>query len=405
MKTKVIVIGHGYTSRLSIIRSVAEIGCEVTIISMVLYRAGTRELDTVKPIDAYSKYVTNVYYCYRKGETELVQLLLEKCREQDQKPIIIPDTDFTAATIDKYKEQLSPFFLFPHIREGKGTMLHWMDKVVQKQLAREVGLRVADSSTIIEIKDGHFTVPRCIKYPCFTKPLATISGGKVGMSRCDNEGELLTALNILRNEKNVKVLVEDFKIIDKEYAVLGFTDGNDVIIPGAIQQLIVSKKNKGIAMTGQVMPADTFGPLIEQFKQFVLATGFIGIFDIDFYYSEGEYYFCEMNLRFGGSGYAVTKMGVNLPAMMVKHLSASPVSDMPISFSGTSTYVNERMCMDDWQNLYITTAELHDYINEADIQFLRDDEDPEPRRQFVREYNKIKFKRFVKLCLRKLRLK
>jgi hypothetical protein len=32
MKPKVVIIGHGYLSRLSLVRSVAEIGCDVTVI-------------------------------------------------------------------------------------------------------------------------------------------------------------------------------------------------------------------------------------------------------------------------------------------------------------------------------------------------------------------------------------
>lgn len=403
MKPKVIVIGHGYTSRLSIIRSVAEIGCEVTVISLVWYKNNSKELWKEKQVDCYSKYVTKVLYCYRKGEKELIDLLLTECKEPNQKPIIIPDTDFSAATIDKYREQLSPYFLFPHVKEGHGSVLKWMDKVVQKNLAKRIGLNVADSSAVVEISDKKYDIPQGIKYPCYTKALATIAGGKGGMRRCENESELRGALDVLCREVDVRVLVEEYKVIDKEYAVLGFSDGVNVLIPGAIQQLIVSKKNKGIAMTGMVMPVDVFGDLIDKFKDFVLATGFVGIFDIDFFYSEGKYYFCEMNLRFGGSGYAITKMGVNLPAMLVRSLRGESIGEMRQFFTGTATYVNERMCMDDWQNCLLSSSDFHKAIEQADIRFVRDMDDPEPECQFKKAISKYRFKRFIKLCLRKLK--
>ena len=44
------------------------------------------------------------------------------------------------------------------------------------------------------------------------------------------------------------MLVEDFKIIEEEYALLGFSDGNEVIIPGIIHFLTHSKSHFGLAM-------------------------------------------------------------------------------------------------------------------------------------------------------------
>ena len=64
MKQKVVIIGHGYASRLGVIRSVAQIGCEITVIAMTGYRRDGKTLNTRKPIDCYSKYVSNVYYCH-----------------------------------------------------------------------------------------------------------------------------------------------------------------------------------------------------------------------------------------------------------------------------------------------------------------------------------------------------
>lgn len=57
---KVVIIGHGYSSRLAVIRSVGQIGCEVTVIVMTSYKRDGRTLNTKKPIDCYSKYVSHV---------------------------------------------------------------------------------------------------------------------------------------------------------------------------------------------------------------------------------------------------------------------------------------------------------------------------------------------------------
>ena len=251
MTLKVVIIGHSYSSRLSLVRSLAEIGCVITLV-VTSFSNGKR---LRKPIDAYSKYVSRVLYCHRKDEISLINLLLEKCRDSNQKVVLIPDGDDVVAAIDNSKDVLSKFFFFPHIKKEPSSMEYWMDKTHQKQLAKEIGLNVANA-TIIDIKNGQFDIPIDLKYPCSPKPLATMNGGKGGMRRCDNKSDLFDALDfIVKNRsENIKVLVEDYKKIDTEYALLGFSDGDEVVIPGFLQFIDVSKQNKGIALQGKVKP-------------------------------------------------------------------------------------------------------------------------------------------------------
>ena len=196
MKQKVVVIGHGYTSRLGIIRSLAELDCEITVIAMVFHGWLGRHLHFYggKPIDCNSKYVQRMFYCYAKSEQGLVELLLEKCSDSSQKVIVIPDSDFSAAAIDRNQERLREHFLFPHINFTPGAIEHWMNKTVQKNLAKEVGLNVAQGQ-ILTIKNGQYVFPEKVNYPCFTKPLATISGGKQYLKRCNDESELRRILD------------------------------------------------------------------------------------------------------------------------------------------------------------------------------------------------------------------
>ena len=396
MKQRVVVIGHGFTSRLSVIRSVAAIGCDVTVIVMTGYRRDGKTLDTKKPIDCYSKYVSQIYYCKRNDGEGLIRLLLDKCVDANQKTILIPDTDHTAVTIDLNQEKLKDYFLFPHINHQPGAVEHWMDKVNQKELARQLGLNVA-SSTVIDIENGKYEIPDSIKYPCYSKPLSTFVAGKGGMRRCDNAKELASALDFVieRRTPNAKILVEDYKEIETEYATLGFSDGKNVIIPGVLQILAVSKQNRGIARQGKVMPVDSFESVIEKFKKLVAAIGFVGIFDIDFYKCNGVLYFCELNLRFGGSGYAFTKMGVNLPAMLVRHLCGESIEDMNQLITGTATYTNERMLMDDCGQGCLSVKE---YIacQKSDIRFVKNDDDPEPEKMYQKAIRVIKIKWYAK---------
>lgn len=385
MKSKVVVIGHGYTSRLGIIRSLAELDCELTIVAMVSHGFWGRLIrwEGGKPIDCYSKYVKKVKYSPAQDEEALVKLLLEECVDPNQKVILIPDSDFSAVVIDRNQERLKEHFLFPHINHTPGLVEHWMEKTVQKELAKNVGLNVPDGRVVV-VENQHFVFPENVHYPCFTKALATISGGKQFLKRCDNETELRQLLDKVSLKYNTRVLIEDYKSIDTEYAVVGFSDGSNVVIPGVIEFVVNSKSHFGIARQGKIMPVTGFEELLGQFREFVRKIGFCGLFDIDFYESHGVMYFGEMNLRFGGSGYAYMVMGANLPAMMVNYFKGMDIMDMPCKVEETASYVNERMCMDDFLHGYINENEFHEIIDSAQIHFVFDDADPGPQRKLKR---------------------
>ena len=407
MAQKVVVIGHSFSSRLSIIRSVAQIGCEITVIVMTGFKRDGITINDKKPIDCYSKYVSHVYYCLRTDKETLIQILLNHCTDSQQKVVLIPDSDDTVVAIDNNQERLNNYFLFPYIIHQPGRIEYWMDKAHQKELAREFGLKTANLQQVIEIENGQYDIPSNLTYPCFCKPLATMNGGKGGMRRCDNAQELSCALDyiIQYRSKNVKVLIEDYKEIDKEYALLGFSDGKKVIIPAIMKFLSVSKHNNGIARQGVVMPVNGFEKLIDKFSQLILRIGFIGVFDIDFYESGGEFFFCEVNLRFGGSGYAITKMDVNLPVMMVKYLTGESIEDMNKSISGTAIYANERMCLDDWYNGYISRKEYNSILDNSEIHFVLDGNDSLPEKYYQREFWIKTLKKNIKDVLRWLHLR
>lgn len=388
MRLKVVVIGHSFTSRLGIIRSVAQIGCSITVIVLTGYKRFSKTLKDAKQIDCYSKYVDETYYCYGSDEKGLIQLLLNKCADAHQKVIIIPDSDFSAAVIDRNQDKLKNSFLFPHINHHAGAVAVWMNKEKQKSLAKVIGLHVADG-TVVEITQGRYELPQTIKYPCFTKPLLTIAGGKKLLHRCDQKSTLRKILDkAARLSPSIGVLIEDYKAIEEEYAVLGFSDGKKTIIPAVIKFLQSSQSHPGIALRGEIMPTKGFEDIINQFKIYVQQIGFCGLFDIDFYLSEGKLYFGELNLRFGGSGYAVTKMGVNLPGMMVKTLCGERIDEMKREVKTSATFVNERMCLDDWYHGYLSVNELHQLIETADIRFIDDGDDRTPQYAFEQTLRK-----------------
>ena len=403
MKQKVVVIGHGYTSRLGVIRALGSAGYDVVVIVMTGYKRDGKTLDTIKPIDCFSKYVSEVYYCPSDRE-QLINLLLEKCTDRNQKVVLFTDSDFSESAVDVNQETLCRYFLFPHINHEPGAVVAWMNKVRQKETARRVGLNVTDGC-IIEVTNGEFFIPKEIKYPCFPKPLSTITGGKGGLVKCNNEQELRRVIvSLIQHTPSISVLVEDYKEIEMEHALLGFTDGKEVVIPGIIQTISLANGGHfGVAKQGRIRPIAGYEDLVSKFKQFVLQTGFVGIFDIDFFKSGGEYYFCEMNFRYGGSGYAYTAMGVNLPVMLVRVLTGESIEGMQKQIEKEAIFVNERMCKDDWAENYISTCEFRRLLKESDVSFIKDINDPCPQKRFVNGlWNPVlNMKRIAKKILRR----
>lgn len=395
MKQKVIIIGHGYLSRLALIRSLGLVGYEVSVI-VTMYG----QLSKKKPLDCYSKYVKNVYYCNAKDEKNLIKLLLEQCAEQSHKKVvIIPDSDYSAAFIDKNKEVLSELFDFPHIY-SKDFVVDMMDKERQIKLARRTGLKVPGATTI-HVSNGVFPEIEDIVYPCFTKALTTMGGGKQWFKKCNDKAQLVQALESFAKWQNADILIEDYIDIEEEYAVVGLTDGVNVIIPGVIQFVENCQCHLGIARKGKIIPVTGFEDLLEQFKTYVRETHFVGLFDIDFLYSNDNYYFCEMNFRYGGSGYAYTKSGVNLPAMFVQMISGQlDISQVNSRIKTERSYINERMLVDDLAVRNISIREFYEKLNSADIVFVEDSDDPKPKKLFKIMVLKAIIKNIIRKIIR-----
>ena len=399
MKQKVVVIGHGYTSRLSIIRSVGMAGYDVDVV--VICFGNPKQQN--KPLDCHSQYVDKVWFSPSGDKEALVRLLLEKYSQSKQKPVLVPESDFSVEVVDSNLDCLKDYFLVPNIDGQQGTVTEWMNKLKQKERAKSVGLNVADYH-VISIRQGNFEIPDTITYPCFPK---SIDGGKTGLGKCKDKGDLTKSLQkmaVVRSDRDV--LVEEYLEIDKEYALVGFSDGNRVCIPAILYNKMMAKgAHYGIAKGGMVLPTTNYNALVEQFKKLIASIRFVGIFDIDFLECQGKFYFDEINLRFGGSGYAVTKAGANLPAMFADFMTTGSYTPIEVSASTNLTFVNERICIDEWYAGNTTTKDFLKEINSANISFIKDDQDVEPYRMFEKYYAQLKRKRAIRKLLSMLKLK
>ena len=134
------------------------------------------------------------------------------------------------------------------------------------------------------------------------------------------------------------------------------------------------------------------------------AIGFCGLFDIDFYESGGELFFSELNLRFGGSGYAITKMGVNLPVMLVNHLLGQEnKNSYSLTINDSSSFINERMCLDDYITGYLSEKDFWRIISASPIKFIYDEVDTAPYSRFKHFCHLQRVNRFRRAINKKLK--
>ena len=364
MKQKVVIIGYGFSTRLCIARSLGKLGYEITLIILEQVKS--------KTIDCYSKYVKNYYLVQGNDEKKLLNILLDNCKDEQQKVILIPTNDFSVSVLDKNLNLLKNNFLFQNINYQQGAIVEWMNKEKQKKLAQHVGLNVVNSIDI-DIVNRSFNMPDDIHFPCFTKTREYAPGYKYTLRRCDYKEQLHDFLDDLcLKHDNLTLMVEDFKNIEKEYAIVGFSDGNDVIIPGVIEIAEMAKGgHQGVALHGSIVPCKNFDSFINPLKSFIQKIGFVGMFDIDFYYSNGLFYFGELNLRIGGSGFSFIYKGINLPEMYARTLLGKSIDNLQKEITNTATYSNERICLDNWIDGQLTTLKFFSILKSSDISAVK----------------------------------
>ena len=378
------------------IRAIGMTGYDVTVIK-------TNGLPGSRDVDAYSKYVKEYLYAKEPNRDELISVLLT-LKSDKGKVVIIPVDDYAASTIDDNSDLLKADFLFPNINMEQGAINRLMDKNFQKKLARQAELTVADG-WVVNIKDHTYTLPSDIVYPVFPKPQISFKGNKRCMKKCSNEAALRSVLDAVASQRDCPMLLERYVKIDKEYALLGVSNGEEVIIPAMIEMLEGGKgPHHGVTLRGRIFSIHPHEDFINQLRQFVKGLHFNGLFDIDVYESEGFLYFNELNLRYGASGYAITASGLNLPQCFLDSIKGVrwDLKDLPVK---ESYFVNEKVAYDDYFNGYLSFSDYKKRVSQADITFVASAEDNGPYKAFVsRCFSKMRrLKRGIKTFVKYFR--
>ena len=377
-KPLVVVLSRNYSTGISVIRSLGAAGYTVDLVASA-FREGRSQ------VAACSRYVRKSVEVVSKkvkdgDDAELLDELLKYKGMCDEKPVLFPTDDYTASIMDQNREKLKSIFIMPEIvGGGEGTMTEHMGKIKQSELARKVGLPVPKEWSI-SLRGDRVVIPEDMVYPCFCKPMESITGYKREMAKCEDETELLSHLNRLRRiYADRSVLVQEFLEIDNEIDIGGVCLDQEVIIPAIIKKTNVAQYEKGVTLAGKVYPLEELGQLQETVTAMLREFHYFGMFDMELNIVGDKIYFNEVNLRSGGPNFSYFMSGVNLPALFVKEAlgEGHTPEDEKVEAYGKS-FIYEKVAWDDYINGFMTKKELDECIAAADIKLLCNDDDPAP---------------------------
>lgn len=398
--TLVIVLSRNYSTGLGVIRSLGSAGYTVDLI------ASTKKSGS-SIIPASSKYVRHsveVLSQKIQGDdgAEIIAEILKYKDKGEQKPVLFPADDFTASIVASNLDKLNDSFLMPTVvGDYPSNLNEAMDKSVQAELAKFVGL-YTPQEWIIDLRN-EITIPKEMIYPCFVKPLQSISGTKSEMAVVNNSKELKAHLESMKNFYSDRaVIVQEFLRISKEYDISGVCLDQKIIVPAVIEKTRISKHEPGVTMSGRILSIDTLGDAKDKVIELLKRLRYIGMFDMELTLCDGRIYFNEINIRSGGPNYSYQLSGVNLPDIFVKEITGKghKKCEEQISAFG-KTFVYEKVAWEDYIHSYISKGELKDCINNCDFKLLADRNDPAPGKIFYKRIRLSAIKHRILIALGK----
>ncbi len=387
-KPRIVVAGRNYCSNLCLARAFGTAGYEVEVLRLFQVRPKLHDLMKILKPDAYSQYVKAYHVCVTRRKSAPVIDKLTAIADPKRKMLLIPADDLCANIVDENYSKLSKHYLIPNVGRKAGEINRLMSKEAQKTLAKEAGLPVINSC-VIKTQKGQFEIPETVTYPCFMKPNISKNGLKSRMRRCDSEEELRAYLTEFSARSDIEMLVEDFVEIGREYSILGVSTPGCAIGPGFFgAEEGGHDGRRGVALIGEVVPTARRQQLIDDIVRFIGTLNFEGLFDVDLIETEsGEMYFVELNMRFGGSGYAITKSGVNLPGMFADYMiQGKPLDTAARIENPGKRFVSEKIMIEEYMTGYLSTSRVRQLMKEVDIHFIQDDVDKTPYRHFRKFY-------------------
>lgn len=383
-----VVAGRNYCNILAMSRALGKSGYDVEVLRIFKTKPGrTRLLRRMKP-DAFCRYVREYHECIADNDAGRIADWLVRHAAGNHGKLLLPSDDYSAWAVDETLDELRKFYVVPSIADKAGAISRLMDKNEQKKLAAAFNLPMLQS-TVIKSEGGHYEIPAGIVFPCFIKPNISMSSTKAKMRKCSDMDELAEVLNGYAASGDFEILAEEYADIKNEYSLLGVSTSDGVAAPCLFRTVRGGhRERKGVALMGETISCEGLQPLIDECCSFIKSLDYTGLFDADFIETaDGEIYFIELNFRAGASMHAFTETGVNLPGMFADNVIKGVEFKENCAVAETGKlFISEKVLMEEYARNDASKAEIKNWMNEADIHFVKDDNDPGPYKYFRRFY-------------------
>lgn len=383
-----VVAGRNYCNILAMSRALGKSGYDVEVLRIFKTKPGrTRLLRRMKP-DAFSRYVREYHECIADNDAGRIADWLVRHAAGNHGKLLLPSDDYSAWAVDETLDELRKFYVVPSIADKAGAISRLMDKNEQKKLAAAFNLPMLQS-TVIKSEGGHYEIPAGIVFPCFIKPNISMSSTKAKMRKCSDMDELAEVLNGYAASGDFEILAEEYADIKNEYSLLGVSTSDGVAAPCLFRTVRGGhRERKGVALMGETISCEGLQPLIDECCSFIKSLDYTGLFDADFIETaDGEIYFIELNFRAGASMHAFTETGVNLPGMFADNIiKGVEFKENCVVAETGKLFISEKVLMEEYARNDASKAEIKNWMNEADIHFVKDDNDPGPYKYFRRFY-------------------
>ena len=297
MEDKVVIIGGDHHNTLGLVRSYGIKGIKPDVILIG---------STVDGFVMKSKYVGEVNRC--QSATEAVEFLISHYGDYNGIVVVQTASDESGAALDDRIDEIPSHIKIPN---AKGSLSYLMNKDNMCQLAKSVGLNVPQYKLIhpAVIEDK---IDDDIVYPCITKAISSLDGGKSDTTICQKAEELIAFLK--KDHICPRVIVEQFidKDIEFQFFGLSLNGGEEIIIPGHSHIHRPGIQNE--YYFPYIENDKSFAETLALAKVFIKEAQYSGLFSVEFLRGkDGKDYFLEMNFRNDGNAICVTDAGINLP--------------------------------------------------------------------------------------------
>lgn len=388
----IVVIGQNYSTSLGLIQAAGEAGYGVGVVHSTVHPVKHQ------PLETKSKYVRDyIIIENRAEENRLLSLIIDRFSSNGQKVVLLPSDDYSAALLDRNLSELEKYFYLPNSSNTAGEIIRCMDKGRQAKMAIEAGLPKAKCWEIVLDGGSEVAIPDGIVYPCITKPLRSISTPKTYIRRCNNGSELRELLTLINLERPCPVLIEEFINVDTEYTVPILSMGGSVVIPAVLEKFSTgSGGHKGVTIAGKVVSSLHFTDVVNKLKILIKKAELQGIFDIELFKSGDNFFFNELNLRYGAAGYALTRAGVNIPALWIEYCNNKQLLSEDFHLSDGLSFVSDKAAIESLDSGYLRLRDYRRLVSSVDFRFLVDNSDTPVNQGFRRIERRTIFYRMIK---------